>query len=396
MNVGSKHETQQSGGGTAAAPKYRKQEQEPARPEVTEVAPGVLRLQLPIHLPGLGHVNCYALEDERGFALVDPGMPGPRAWKELLAALSRAGIPLKRVHTAIVTHSHPDHFGGAGKLRREAGTAIVTHRAFRLRWNPQEPNDDVDVETQAAADTHAPCGAHSHDGHEHDDSCRPAEEHESIREHNWNLPAPWGGNPPRPDWKRRIRWNVLRSIPGLMPTPTPTTRLREADTVRFAKREWVAVHTPGHTADHLCLFDPAEGTFISGDHVLPTITPHISGLMMSADPLQLFFDSLDKVRAFGPQVRAVLPAHGHPFADLAKRVDEIKHHHDGRLEKLREAHHELGRAATVSEYSRYLFSPRAQGAMADSESYAHLEHLVRRGEAESHRDNDGLLRYELN
>lgn len=396
MNVGSKHETQQSGGGTAAAPKYRKQEQEPARPEVTEVAPGVLRLQLPIHLPGLGHVNCYALEDERGFALVDPGMPGPRAWKELLAALSRAGIPLKRVHTAIVTHSHPDHFGGAGKLRREAGAAIVTHRAFRLRWNPQEPNDDVDVETQAAADTHAPCSGHSHDGHEHDDSCRPPEEHESIREHNWNLPAPWGGNPPRPDWKRRIRWNVLRSIPGLMPTPTPTTRLREADTVRFAKREWVAVHTPGHTADHLCLFDPAEGTFISGDHVLPTITPHISGLMMSSDPLQLFFDSLDKVRAFGPQVRAVLPAHGHPFGDLAKRVDEIKHHHDGRLEKLREAHNELGRAATVSEYSRYLFSPRAQGAMADSESYAHLEHLVRRGQAESHRDNDGLLRYELN
>lgn len=387
---------QQSGEAATAAPKYRKQEQEPAKPEVTEVAPGVLRLQLPIHLPGLGHVNCYALEDERGFALVDPGMPGPRAWKELQGALARAGIPLKRVHTAIVTHSHPDHFGGAGKLRREAGAAIVTHRAFRLRWNPQEPNDDVDVETQVSAHDHSSCGAHAGAAHEHDDSCRPAEGHEAIREHNWNLPAPWGGNPPRPDWKRRLRWQVLRTIPGLMPTPTPTTRLREADTVRFARREWVAVHTPGHTADHLCLFDPTEGTFISGDHVLPTITPHISGLMMSADPLQLFFDSLDKVREFGPRVRAVLPAHGHPFSDLAKRVDEIKHHHDGRLEKLREAHHELGRAATVSEYSRYLFSPRAQGAMADSESYAHLEHLVRRGQAESHRDNDGLLRYELN
>ena len=31
-----------------------------ASEEVTEAAPGVLRMQLPVHLPGLGHVNCYA------------------------------------------------------------------------------------------------------------------------------------------------------------------------------------------------------------------------------------------------------------------------------------------------------------------------------------------------
>jgi len=392
-----------SGSQTAAPPKYRKQEQEPARPDITEVAPGILRLQLPIHLPGLGHVNCYALEDERGFAVVDPGMPGPRAWKELQAALKRAGIPLKRIHTAIVTHSHPDHFGGAGKLRREAGAQIVAHRAFRLRWRPNDGDDDVDVETQAAS-VHSGC-SHDHAAgeHQHGDECgehghnkaHRHNEHETLREHNWNQPAPWGGNPPRPDWKRRIRWHVLRSVPGLMPTPTPTTRLREADTIRFAKRDWVAVHTPGHTADHLCLFDPAEGTFISGDHVLPTITPHISGLMIAADPLQMFFSSLDKVREFGGQVRTVLPAHGHPFPDLAKRVDEIKDHHAERLERLHTASKDIGRAGTVPEFSHYLFSPRAQGAMADSESYAHLEHLVNLGKAERHRRPDGQLVYEI-
>jgi len=60
-------------------PVYSKQEQEPASDEVIEVAPGVLRMQLPISMPGLGHVNTYALEDERGFALVDPGLPGPES-----------------------------------------------------------------------------------------------------------------------------------------------------------------------------------------------------------------------------------------------------------------------------------------------------------------------------
>ena len=49
------------------------------------VAPGILRSQLPISLPGLGHVNCYFLEDERGVAIVDPGLPGPQSWRALVA-----------------------------------------------------------------------------------------------------------------------------------------------------------------------------------------------------------------------------------------------------------------------------------------------------------------------
>ena len=87
-----------------------KQEQEEASDEIAEVAPGILRLQLPIDFVGLGHVNCYALEDPRGFALVDPGMPGPASWQSLMGRLAAADIPTRRVHTIVVTHSHPDHF----------------------------------------------------------------------------------------------------------------------------------------------------------------------------------------------------------------------------------------------------------------------------------------------
>ena len=35
----------------------RRQEQEPATTDITEVAPGILRSQLPIMLPGLGHCS---------------------------------------------------------------------------------------------------------------------------------------------------------------------------------------------------------------------------------------------------------------------------------------------------------------------------------------------------
>jgi len=177
-----------------------------------------------------------------------------------------------------------------------------------------------------------------------------------------------------------------------MKTPSPTRRVDDAEVVQLAGREWVSLHTPGHTADHLCLYDPAGGVVLSGDHVLPSITPHISGLVAGADPLTEFFTSLDKVAALDG-VEVVLPAHGHPFTDLAGRTAAIRQHHEERLDTLRAAAVELG-SGTVEELMQRLFKPRSWGQMAESETYAHLEHLRAIGEAES-RFEAGLLRYRL-
>ena len=46
--------------------KPKRQEQEDASEEVSEVAKDILRMQLPISIPGLGHVNMYALIDNEG------------------------------------------------------------------------------------------------------------------------------------------------------------------------------------------------------------------------------------------------------------------------------------------------------------------------------------------
>src|SRR5947207_10191799 len=101
--------------------KTPKSEQLPASDEIAEVAPGIIRMQLPIWMPGLGHVNMYGLMDDRGLAVVDPGLPGPQSWKAMKSRLAAAGYRTTDVHTVIVTHSHPDHFGAAGRLRKESG-----------------------------------------------------------------------------------------------------------------------------------------------------------------------------------------------------------------------------------------------------------------------------------
>ncbi|HKJ24469.1 MAG TPA: Zn-dependent hydrolase, partial [Myxococcota bacterium] len=146
------------------------------------------------------------------------------------------------------------------------------------------------------------------------------------------------------------------------------------------------------TQDHFCLHDPATGLFLAGDHVLPTITPHISGISSSPDPLSTFFYSLDRVGEID-DVEQVLPAHGHPFHDLAARCDAIKEHHDERLEKVKQIGREIG-PATVRDFSHRLFKPRSWGAMAESETYAHLEHLRIAGEATARRDEQSRLVYE--
>ena len=157
----------------------------------------------------------------------------------------------------------------------------------------------------------------------------------------------------------------------------------------LGRREWIAIHTPGHTGDHQCLYDPTEGVLLSGDHVLPTITPHISGLSVSEDSLADFFGALDKVASL-EGVTLALPAHGHPFTDLPGRAAEIRRHHEERLETLEEIASQLGESDVI-EFSHHLFQERSWGAMAESETYAHLEHLRLLGRARSRRDDDRLL-----
>ena len=343
-----------------------RQEAEPATDEVEEVAPGVLRLQLPISMPGLGHVNTYALLDDEGVALVDPGVPGEASWNALLVRLEKAGIPLRRVHTAIVTHSHFDHFGGAAQLADEAGADVLAHRAFTTFGGDIECNDPT---------------------HDHGDP--------KLREpKEWTGKTPWG-TPSQGPTREQIEEFTRKRKEGrpVFEVPHVTRRVGHGDVVQLAGREWFVHHTPGHTTDHVCFHDPTEGVLLSGDHVLPTITPHIGGAV-TGDPLEDFFASLEAI-ARVENVTTVLPAHGHPFDDLPGRVKSIHEHHMERLEKLREVGAELDGWASVVEFSHHLFRERSWGQMAESETWAHLEHLRLTGRAESRVGDDGLLAYQV-
>ncbi|MDA8274016.1 MAG: MBL fold metallo-hydrolase [Actinomycetota bacterium] len=369
------------GGPGSGGERFGKQEQEPASEDVIDVAPGVLRMQLPLHFTGLGHVNMYGLVDRAGLAVVDPGMPGRGAWRSVVRALRRAGYRPADVHTVVVTHSHPDHFGGAGRLAAESGAAVVAFGGFAVPWVVHSGPDVVSVDDSSLGTVSLGTVTT-----------------EAVVHGPGRLSVPWRAadnamSPPQLPRSLRgpllqLAWRMGRRY--LEPPPLGRA-LTDGDQLRLADRDWFVVHTPGHTADHVCLYDPEHRLMIAGDHVLPTITPHVSGIGCGPDPLRQYLDALDRVTRF--DVDLVLPAHGHPFADLAGRTDQIVRHHQRRLGRLREIAASEG-PATVEVFTRSLFGAGRGGLLAESEVFAHLEHLRHDGAAVVRRQ-DGALVYAL-
>jgi len=332
-----------------------------------EVAPGILRIMLPIDLAGLGHVNCYALEDADGITLIDPGLADGVSHQVLTERLAEVGLDIKRVHTAVATHSHFDHFGGIARLRlldTIQPVKIFAHPTFGTGWRTAYDDLLADEDSANLA------------------SRTDNEVHEYLLDLAGSLQrqTPWGTTTDGFPVERIKAWSDgINPIDTLRP-PVPTHPVADGETVMMGGRPWEALHTPGHADDHLCLWNAELGVLFGGDHLLPNITPHISGFSGYEDPLGEFFRSLERV---GELVDAtiVLPAHGDPFGDVSGRAQAIAEHHLGRLDRIREIGGEIG-DQPVDGYMKLLFRERSWGMMAASETYAHLEWLRLRGDAE--------------
>jgi glyoxylase-like metal-dependent hydrolase (beta-lactamase superfamily II) len=93
-----------------------------------------------------------------------------------------------------------------------------------------------------------------------------------------------------------------------------------------------AVHTPGHSDGHMCLYDEKNKVLFSGDHILGDITPNISLWDGEGDPLSDFIKSLEMVK--GLDVDITLPGHRSLIKDHVKRIDELIHHHLQRADEV--------------------------------------------------------------
>ena len=137
-----------------------------------------------------------------------------------------------------------------------------------------------------------------------------------------------------------------------------------------------AVHTPGHTSNHLCFSLPEEGSLFCGDHVMGWSTTVVSP---PDGDMAAYIASLGKVGA-RPE-RLYYPTHGAPIEDAPRFVaDLVAHRHE--RERQIAACLETGIAAIPDMVARMYadLDPRLHRAAGRS-VLAHLVHMTATGRA---------------
>ncbi|MEA2486968.1 MAG: hypothetical protein QOF16_622 [Actinomycetota bacterium] len=334
-----------------------------------EPAPGVFRLVLPLPFPGLDRVNAYLLADDDAPVLVDCGIYSPsedsdHGWDDLVAAAAACDIDVHDIGRLVITHPHIDHYGMAARLVKEVGCEVWMHEAADEDLAVYKDPDGVVERLRHMLLEHGV----------------PADElGELTAFENWQ--------------------------PYVSGVVEATTRLKGGETIRVGGRDWEVVWTPGHSPAHVCLWtaddetpDPALGgatsALISGDHLLPSITPHIDYKGEGEeDPLGDFLASLERVEELAPDL--VLPGHGRPFDDGAERARAIARHHDRRLGAILQVIRRepaSARAITDEIFGTTLLN--FQRRLAMGEALAHLAYLEKRGEVELITTDDGRALYQ--
>lgn len=323
--------------------------------ETQEVAPGVLRLRMPLPF-SLDHINLYALEDEGGWTVVDTGLATDKSrevWENILAG-PMGSKPVVRV---LCTHMHPDHIGLAGWLcqRFEAPLHMsrleyVTARMLIADTGREAP--EAGVRFYKAA----------------------------------------GWNDKQIERYRKAFGGFGRAVSAM---PDAFVRIEDRREVTIGGRSWRVITGSGHSPEHVCLWQPEAKLFLAGDQVLPRISSHVGVFPTepAADPLNDFLASCWRIMAAIPDDVLVLPSHGEPFKNMHKRLEALIEGHERRLSRLEEA---LDKPKRVLDVFGAMFARKIGEddlGMATGETLAHLNYLVRRGRAAYEMGADGVARF---
>ncbi len=301
-------------------------------------APPVIPLSLPTPFP-VGPVNSYLLPGDPP-VLVDCGVRSAKSLERLEARLAEHGVAVQDLGAILVTHPHYDHSGAAVTLSTRAGIPVRFH-----------PRGDGRVERSRGAfrDTLARYGA-------------PA----SLF----------------PDLDRFDRMGDSFGEP-LQAAPHKAY-LNDGEVVSAGRLTFEVLHTPGHNQAHLCFLDREAGLLITGDLLLPDITPNPLPHFDADAPLgrqpslALFLSSLDRVEALG-SLRG-LGGHGPEMPDtveVARRSREAIFRRSEQVLDLCRAH----RGETLFALGERLFGEETGigRTLAFSEILAHCDYLEAQG-----------------
>jgi len=332
----------------------RGKDPKPGEPE--KIAEGVYWARFPMPM-SLDHINLWLLEDEDGWTVVDTCLNISSArdiWEQLFSSFM-GDKPIKRV---ICTHLHPDHVGLAGWLTQRFDCKLWMSREEFLMCRAM------------AADT----GRSAPDV--------------AIRFYKAA-----GYNEQQLERYRKKFGNFGRAI---SPLPDSFRRVVDRETITIGDRYWQVIVGSGHSPEHAALYCPALKLLISGDQVLPRITPNVSVFPTEpeGDPLKEWLRSSARIREILPDNLLVLPAHEAPFYGLHVRMSQLIETHKRDLNKLFEHLEQPQRAVDCFPALFKREIDDGSLGLATGETIAHLNCLLGRRRITRTRNAQGVDWYQ--
>lgn len=325
----------------------------PAEPE--QLADGVWWARFPMPMT-LDHINVWLLEDGNGWTIVDTCLNLPESrqiWEEIFATTLQ-GRPVVRV---ISTHMHPDHVGLAGWLcqRFDCDLWMTREEYLTCSLMTSYTNDQVPAE---AIEFYARAGYTN----------------EQLSEY-------------------RRKFGSFGKV--ISPLPHSFRRIVDRETITIGSRYWQVIVGSGHSPEHACLYCPALKVLISGDQVLPRITPNVSVFPSEPEgnPLAEWLESSARLTRILPEDLLVLPSHQAPFTGLHTRLNQIIESHRHGLQSLYEYLETPKRAIDCfpSLFNRTITDDLV--GMATGETLAHLNLLLSQRNITRQPDAEGVYWY---
>ena len=311
-------------------------------------------------IPALKHLNAYLIRGEDQSILIDTGMTSDKAFIELSRQLAQIGVKPENLTEILVTHFHIDHVGLVPRLRKLSGARLV-----------------VSAKTAEAMQL-------------------VRQTHEGYWKNLTNTYRAVGA-------PTELVEQMLKATPGYLyqavyeEVARPSRTLRDGEKISIGKYSFQTIWTPGHSPGHICLYEPKRRILIAGDHLLPTITPHVTQWSEESDALTDYLDSLDKVGKL--DVDVVLPAHEELFKNHRKRIDELQKHHRLRATEILSeiktqgltAYQIASRIHWDIEYASWDRFPLFQKFLAVGETLAHLKFLDEQNQVKKSKRAETIL-----
>jgi glyoxylase-like metal-dependent hydrolase (beta-lactamase superfamily II) len=298
---------------------------------VKPIRDDILHIDIPIRHE-LKNISLYLFKGEYP-AIIDTGPYHPLLQDIIAKVLHNAGI--EELAFIYLTHSHMDHCGMAARLRKMTGAQVVAHAYEKPRIERAGERLQEEYDCYAAMSS------------------------------AMGFPT---------DIERLV--SGLASVWTKFSEPCGIDVLLDGgETVRAGDRRLEIVHTPGHTAGHICLYLAEERLLFSGDHLMRTITPnpelYCPAWNGNITGLPQFLDSLRLLTSY--DIDVAYPGHGRSIRKVQKRIELNLIHHQARLEKTRQAVDEGCR--TVWEVALQLF-PQVRNKPPDVDHFLALKEAL--------------------